>query len=582
MAINAYYEDELAYLRDVGSEFAQANPKLAGFLGREATDPDVERLFEGFAFLTARLRQRLDDELPELSHALIRLIWPHYLRPIPPLTILRFEATSMSPGTIVRIPAGARVRSRLIDNTSCSFATAYDLDVLPFSLGEVEVESRATSARLVFRLRAIGKANLSALSGGRMRLFFNTERDPQVGRVLLMWLLRQLRQIDCTSEGGAKLTLGAQAVQAGGLSDGEALLPWPMNTFSGFRLLQEYLTYPAKFLFVDIVGLAPLAAQDSKSATFVLEFDRPFPSQFRLAEGQLRLNCVPAVNLFAHDADPIRVDQTKTEYRVMPLGRGATSIHSIEEVAGYRQGRSERRNYGRFESFRHDLPGDRGEHFYFRERLRPSITGRGADTYVSFVDRLAEATNLEAEVVSIKLQCTNGPLADRLAVGSIDQPTTDIPAAVTVSNPTSVTPEIAAPIGDNLMWRLVANLARNYASFSDVDSLRSVLEAYDFQAVRDVQARRRLALLLESLDAFTTETRDTVLRGIPARLRRLTLTVDEAKLGGEAEMFLFGQVLNGFFASYVSINSLHQFAVRGLGSKAVFEWPPRFGTGGAN
>ena len=582
MGINTYYEDELSYLRDLGGEFAQANPKLAGFLGRDAADPDVERLLEGFAFLAARLRQRLDDELPELSHALIRLIWPHYLRPIPPLTILRFEASSTGTGTPVRIPAGARVRSRLIDNVSCSFSTSYPLDVLPFGLADVELESRPTSARLLFRLRALGKASLAALSGGKLRLFFNTERDPQVGRILLMWLLRQVRQIDCTADDGTKLSLGPAVVRPGGLSADEAILPWPMNTFAGFRLLQEYLTYPAKFLFAEIAGLEPLAAAQGKSATVSIEFDRPFPPQFRLSEGQIRLNCVPAINLFAHDADPIRVDRTKTEYRVLPLGSAATSIHSIEEVVGYQQGRSERRVYGAFESFRHDLPGDKTERYYFRERLRPSVVGRGADTYVSFVDRLSAPTNLQAEVVSIKLKCSNGPLADRLAVGGIDQPTTDIPAGVTFANVTSVSPEIPAPIGDNLMWRLVANLARNYASFSDIESLRSVLAAYDFQAVRDVQARRRLALLLESLNAFSTGTRDTVLRGIPARLRHLTLAVDESKLGGEAELFLLGQVLDGFFASYVAINSLHQFAIRGLESKALFEWPPRFGSGRVN
>ncbi|MDU3889721.1 MAG: type VI secretion system baseplate subunit TssF, partial [Serratia liquefaciens] len=42
---------------------------------------DVERLLEGFAFLTGRLRQKLDDELPELSHSLMHLLWPNYMRP---------------------------------------------------------------------------------------------------------------------------------------------------------------------------------------------------------------------------------------------------------------------------------------------------------------------------------------------------------------------------------------------------------------------------------------------------------------------------------------------------------------------
>src|ERR1700761_1621235 len=153
MTLRAFYEDELAYLRELGGEFARANPKLAAFLGREAADPDVERLMEGFSFLVARLRQRLDDELPELSHALIRLIWPHYLRPIPPLTMLAFEAIPAATQSTVRIPGGAQVRSRPIDGVSCAFATCHPLDVVPLAIAGAELENRPTSARLILRFR---------------------------------------------------------------------------------------------------------------------------------------------------------------------------------------------------------------------------------------------------------------------------------------------------------------------------------------------------------------------------------------------------------------------------------------------
>jgi type VI secretion system protein ImpG len=576
MAISAFYEDELAYLRELGAEFARANPKLAPFLGREATDPDVERLLEGFAFLAARLRERLDDELPELSHGLARLIWPHYLRPIPPMTILAFEAVPAGSQAVVRIPAGVQVRSRPIDGVTCPFATAYPLEVLPLALSGVQVENRPTSARLSFRLKAVGKAAIDVLAGRKLRLFFNAERDPQTVRTLLLWLSRNVRQIECASEGGSRIVLGQSEVRPVGFSDDEAVLPWPGNSFSGFRLLQEYLNFPTKFMFVDLVGFEPLAVDRSKGMSIVIDFNRPFPDQFRVADGQIVLNCTPAVNLFSHDANPVRTGVAKSEYRVTPLGGGAYSLHSIEEATGHRQGRAERQVYAPFESFRHDLPGSESQDVYFRHRLRPAVVGRGADSYISFVTR-QDQQGSPAEIVSIKLKCSNGPLADRIAVGSVDQPTAETPGGVTVSNIIGVTAEIAAPIGDNLLWRLVANLARNYGSLVDVGALRSLIAAYDFKAVNDAQARRRLELLLESLNVFETAAEDTVLRGIPARMRRITLSIAESKLGGEAEMFLFGAVLDAFFSAYASLNSLHQFAVKGLEGKAIFEWPMRAG-----
>jgi type VI protein secretion system component VasA len=62
-----YYQDELAWLREMGTELAAARPEMARFLAEPGADPDVERLLEGFAFLTGRIRQKLDDEFPEFE-----------------------------------------------------------------------------------------------------------------------------------------------------------------------------------------------------------------------------------------------------------------------------------------------------------------------------------------------------------------------------------------------------------------------------------------------------------------------------------------------------------------------------------
>ena len=91
VSFNQYYQRELTALRQLGSRFAERNPALAPFLGQAGRDPDVERLLEGFAFLTGRLRQKLDDELPELSHSLMHLLWPNYMRPLPAFSLLQFD-----------------------------------------------------------------------------------------------------------------------------------------------------------------------------------------------------------------------------------------------------------------------------------------------------------------------------------------------------------------------------------------------------------------------------------------------------------------------------------------------------------
>ena len=92
--LRTYYERELSYLRQLGSEFAAKYPKIASRLALDADgsqDPHVERLIEAVAFLTARIRHKLDDELPEVTDTLLGILYPHYLAPIPSMMVAQFH-----------------------------------------------------------------------------------------------------------------------------------------------------------------------------------------------------------------------------------------------------------------------------------------------------------------------------------------------------------------------------------------------------------------------------------------------------------------------------------------------------------
>ncbi|WP_445222757.1 type VI secretion system baseplate subunit TssF (plasmid) [Bradyrhizobium sp. Pa8] len=579
MAINPYYEDELSYLRELGRDFAKTSPELAPFLGREATDPDVERLLEGLAFLVARLRQKLDDEFPELVHDLLRMVWPQYLQPLPPITTLAFAVKPSASAVSVSVPAGTSIRSRPIEGTSCAFVTCYPIDVLPLEINDVEIENRTSSARLTLAIKATGRQNLSCVRKGRLRFFFSTEREPQVGRYLLTWLCRHVTAATVTlGDQQVVTTIGPNRIAPVGFGDDEAVLPWPSNGFSGFRIIQEYLTYPSKFLYVELSGLDSIETKRESECKLSIEFHRPFPAQLRLSKDQIRLNCTPAINVFAHEASPIRLEQRKTEYRVLSSGGTNFSIRSVDSVTGHMQGHPERIEFEPFDLLRHDLPGAGRSRAYFRQRIRPAVIGRGIDHYVSFVDRLDITQHPPIDVASLRLTCSNGPIAERLPVGSVDQPSSDTPRSVTFSNITGVVAEVPPPINDGLLRRLTANLARNYGSMVNIDTLRTVISSYDFRAVYDLQARRRLELLLEGLDRFVTTDTDHVVRGAPMRMRNIELCVADSKIGSEGELFLFGSVLDTFLATFAGINMLHRFSVRGTESNAHYTWPARSGT----
>ena len=138
---NKYYQEELSFLRELGPEFAKAYPTLAPFLAEPGSDPYVERLFEGVAFLTGRIRQKLDDELPELTHTLTGLLWPHYLRPIPAFTMMEFQPLPQMLREPALIPRGTTVDSVPVEGTVCHFRTCYDVQMLPLKLVDVQIET---------------------------------------------------------------------------------------------------------------------------------------------------------------------------------------------------------------------------------------------------------------------------------------------------------------------------------------------------------------------------------------------------------------------------------------------------------
>jgi type VI secretion system protein ImpG len=59
-----YFDAEMRYLRDAAQEFTSQHPEQAREMGLTtpgAADESVEQLFQGFAFLMGRVREKLDD-----------------------------------------------------------------------------------------------------------------------------------------------------------------------------------------------------------------------------------------------------------------------------------------------------------------------------------------------------------------------------------------------------------------------------------------------------------------------------------------------------------------------------------------
>ncbi|RPH47975.1 MAG: type VI secretion system baseplate subunit TssF, partial [Planctomycetota bacterium] len=527
---NKYYQDELAYLREMGLEFSKAHPEAAHFVGEASNDPDVERLMEGFAFLTARIRQKLDDEIPELTHSLVEMFWPHYLRPVPSMTVVQFEALPQAAKEVRAINRGVDLQSVPVDGTACRFRTTYDVALQPISIESVLLKTEAPHA-LKVKFRVADGVSLKKTGLKQIRL--HLAGDAVASRSLYLCLVRFLRRITVQASGGAPVALSGATIRPVGFAAEDPLLPFPATSFNGFRLLQEYFTFPAKFMFVNVAGLDGLAAiGDVSSFELTFELSRLAEPMPPVNNSNVLLHCTPAINLFSHEADPIRLDHERVEYRVRPAGGKPDhyEIYAIDKVAGLAQGAAKPLDYRPFLRFARGA----GDNFrFYRQRLHPSVTADASEVFLSPMPPEGSQDAYTVETLSLDLTCSNRQLPAKLKVGDVSAATGTSPNFARFKNIVKPTASIPAPLTGDVHWKLLSHLALNYLSLVDVDALRRVVSLYHFRARVDRQAESAMKLLLDGIKRVSSAPATRLLQGSPIRGVGIEVDLDEDSFGGE-------------------------------------------------
>jgi len=601
-----YYEDELAFLRELGGEFAHSYPDIARELGLQGHDPDVERLLQGVAFLTGRIRQGLDAQFPDLLYPLLGHLWPQALRPSPCVAMLEFLPRPNMFREPFALKAGSQVRAEPVDGTACQFRTAFDTTILPLRIEDVALTAPSPAQhRLTIGIRPLPGAVLSRLGDHPLRLHFHGATVKGMGReafglyASLGHFLRAVR-LRLLGPGGTplgELGLPRDGMRAVGWGAGESLLPYPRYSFTGYRHLTEYFLFPAKYLFYDLHGLKAVG-QYPTAERLELVFDMAAlpgePLNDALLKECVRLNCVPAVNLFTHTASPISVDGTRTEYPLRPEGTAPhhIDVFSVENVTGHVARQPRPVEYFPFFSFHRPKAavGEQPILYQVIPRAPVAESRLGHDDmpsyaavpiYLSFVTAGGGAADLEA-VVSVDLLCTNRDLPLRLRSGDISKPTSDIPSTLQFRDIGPISAPAPAPVGGDGLWRLFAHSLTGLYHFKDRDALRILLQLFDFRARVNQSARHKLETLLDAV-ADVRAGADTCLVGRPpavTRGTRVELQVHEDRFAYFGELVLFGSALDRFLGETAEINTFTRLAIRGIDHDLPLSWPARLGTQG--
>jgi type VI secretion system protein ImpG len=575
---NKYFQDELTYLRELGREFAQAYPTLAPLLADRGVDPDVERLLEGVAFLTGRIRQKLDDELPEFLQSLGALLFPHLMRPLPSATILEISPVASSLRETQLVKSGTEFASVPIDGVACTFRSTMDCHIAPVGIEDVRLDVLpGQRQQLSIVLRSLSGAPLSSALPGQLRLHFTGEMH--VALALLFATNRQLADVVLAPvQGRGELSLGAGVVRWVGFEENEGLLPLGRHVFPGFRLLEEYYVMPLKFAFVDIGDVRRVGELDKEATrvTLGLRFDRPIRDLARVTKENVKLHCVPIVNIFETTSDPIRLSASRERFVVRPAGVPPShgEVYAITNVQAILRGSSNRVTIPPFFEFAHVNQGDNG---FYSTHISPSVTGDGADVLVSFGTPEGSGKLVEAETISIDLLATNRSVAAALRPGDIRVHTASSPAFISFSNIMAMTPSVPPPFGRDLHWRAVAHAAIGLRALTEPDVLRAVVDVYNLHAIVDRQAARANEMRVAAIKDIRVHPEERLHRGAVVRGVAIDVDLDEDGFAGDGDLFLFAAILDRMFGEHISINSFARSTFRTLRSKLEIRWPTRNG-----
>jgi type VI secretion system protein ImpG len=613
MSIEKYFEREYNFLQVAGEEFAKKHPTLGSRLHlseRERKDPFVERLFEGFAFLAGRIHERLDDEFPEIAGGLLEILFPQLLKPFPSCCIMQAKHKQGTINNHITIKRGSEIqtqtgkykvkykvysgpleKSRITEKEEPAefiFRTTQDLTVRPLKLDDVRIEESAKgTSSLVLKLQPDRNVNFEALGMNNFQIFIHGAASIKYN--LHLYLSKYVSSVsvrELTDNKAqfieiedAQISVPEFSSKSTGEGAYYSILPFSKQTFSGYRLLQEYFAFPEKFFFINIIGLGKFNSSDDSNAFEIkIDFQRKLPKEKYPSINNILLHCTPIVNLFSRSSEEVVVSQRLPEYYVIPDldRRKSREIYSVDTVIGVSENKYEQYKYIPITS-QDILDSSDPEYVYkrfystFRRKLQSDMT----ETYIRLFGPSMDQETFPKETLSIESTMSNGFLPSAyLEIGSIKEPL-DFPAGIEASNITKPAEELECPDRQNYLWSLIAHLSAGYSSLAEPEKLKSILNLYNWTKTHNNPNKKRIDGIrkIHQPKIVNSIIDQSIIRGIEFHIE-----VDPTEFEhGEGDINLMGMVLNNFLSQYVTINSYVHLKISELGTGKQYIWKPKAG-----
>ncbi|RAP35451.1 hypothetical protein B1207_12160 [Legionella quinlivanii] len=562
-----YYQSELSKIKKLAKEFASAYPAIAPMLREQSTDPDIERLLEGVAFLTSQIQILLDDNLPDMVDDLTQLFFSQYSRALPSTSIIQF-VPKPNLGEAIHVKKGTELASIPINGTQCLFRTVVDVEVEPVLIEQIIFkESLQGDSLLEINCQLCG-VTLQNWKGKELRFFIKQPWEEACNTFYM--LQRYVKRIILRADNEKEYILPLENLVACALESDDPLYPLAFKDDNTHCILHQYINQPYKFLFFKLKGFEKwIRETDATNFRISLEF-KDIPVWFSPPEtGNLILHTVPIINLFEHHAEPIQLDHKKPEYRVIPSDNADQhyQIYEVKQVIGYRQREKRQIVYDHVLNFNDEL--DLNKKYTIHNR--PSISGNGRDIYVGFFYNFGQEYPVD-ETLSVTLTCTNGDLTTLLDEGDITRFTDSSPENLSFTNIIPPSSNIPPVHNQALIWNFQSLLVLNFIQILDKSYLKQIVNLYLYEKGENYHLNMSRIQGVE--DILVEKSRRLYLAEMIAGVN-ITLVCEPDHFKSIGDMYLFGCILDIYFSQNSPMNTFTQLSLKNSRTKETWKWTPR-------
>lgn len=570
-SFDTLYLHEKRYFRELCRVIAQDNPKLEAFIGHTSSDPDVEKLIEGFSVLSAGVRRKIEDAFPELTQNMLSRIWSFPLRSIPSTCIIQLLPKKNHLTVDDDIAAGAVVAS----NNGIEFKTCRDLHIAPLILlsKKLSVGNDNSLIELKFRYNG-GTKNWHP---GPFQLYLGN--DQKVAAELRLWLDQyQLKNYIFYKE--HRIRVYQNIVFLHDYCAKNLTIPADKGNYWSAQLLPEYYYLPHvdDFISIDLSHEFPvLALPQDGIFSLQLVFEGLIPLTQQDIEQSFILNCVPVINLkqkstanIGFHADRDRYDIPVNQVQIFKI----LSVYSSQEPENEKQGErfvftpiTERNRRNKFE----DLNAVYYEVVIYRDAF--DSVKHQIRFYDAALQPLTQSpyVNFACDYLALHNQ------AETLPVGEINIPGIDITSSWSVQNITPATPSYPAITNSHVHWRLLNQLSFNPVWLNNLQAVKETVSQFNLHSDINVPFARQLQQQIKGLSAIRCQPVDRLFSGQMRRGYQLDLVIDESHFTSQGAAYVFIGVLVHFFSFTITENCFLQTNINVYGTNKVWYLPEVFG-----